>query len=421
MVSLTAANTATPSFNPSDPGDYLFELTINGSCVSDTDQVEVRIYSAIAPNAVNVEPLTSQSNAILVQVAHAGDGRLFLVDRRGYIWIWDGVSILATPYLDISTDISGTGGETGLLGLAFAPDYAVSGFFYVNYTRTNPACGPDSLMETVVEGFQVSADPNVADPLSGTDLLVICQTFTNHNGGCLQFGSDGYLYIGMGDGGDPPSEFNPAQNTMSLLGKMLRYQTNGLAPFSIPSSNPFVGDPTTLDPIWASGLRNPWRFSFDRFTGDLYIGDVGEGTYEEVDHQGVRSPGGENYGWFCREGAHPNPDLIGSPMICTSPPPFTDPIAEYTHTFGCSITGGYVYNSTTIPTLRGSYLFVDWCQGQMMTVRREGASWVQRDLDMYVSDTIFQSFGITGFGEGFDGELYFVIDETVFHFDSFRN
>jgi hypothetical protein len=257
----------------------------------------------------------------------------------------------------------------------------------VNYTNTEG--------DTVIARYTVSGYPNVADQNSALVLLKTTQPFQNHNGGQLQFGPDGYLYIGMGDGGSGGDPQNNAQNPGMLLGKMLRIDIDGGVPYAIPASNPFVGNPEVLDEIWAFGLRNPWRFSFDRETGDLFIGDVGQGSWEEVNFQPATSPGGENYGWRLMEGTH-----CYNPSTNCNDGALTLPIIEYDHSAGCSVTGGYRYRGIRIQDLFGVYLYADYCTGLIWGATEDGnGGWMVREL----LDTDFR---ITTFGEGETGEIY---------------
>ena len=331
-----------------------------------------------------------------VDIAHAGDERLFVVERPGLIRIVepDG-DVLPAPFLDITADVVDNASERGLLGLAFHPDYADNGYFFVNYTGAAGA--------THVSRFQVSAgNPNLADPTSEVVLFTVSQPFSNHNGGDLNFGPDGYLYIGLGDGGSFNDPGNNSQTTTTMLGKMLRIDVDnpsGGLDYGIPPDNPFLTpDDGILDEIWATGLRNPWRFSFDRQTGDLWIGDVGQDQYEEVDFQPAGSPGGENYGWKCREGAH---DYLTA--NCDPDAVFVDPVWEYAHTGanGCSITGGYMYRGCQYPELYGYYLCADYCTGRFWGIRDDGAgNWETVDL------ANLSNFEFVSFGEDFNGELY---------------
>jgi glucose/arabinose dehydrogenase len=329
-----------------------------------------------------------------VGITHAGDGsgRLFIVLQGGKILIFDGVQILSPPFLDISSLVS-SGGERGLLGVAFHPDYAHNGLFYVNYTNIAG--------DTVVARYSVSADPDLADPGSASILLTISQPFSNHNGGQLQFGPDGYLYIGVGDGGSGGDPGNRAQDLGLLLGKILRIDVdvdkNAADLYYIPLDNPFVGPGDgALDEIWAWGLRNPWRFSFDRLTGDLFIADVGQNSWEEVDFQPDTSTGGENYGWRLMEGN----SCYNPPTSCNDGT-LTLPILVYDHSAGCAVTGGYRYRGSKNPDLYGLYLYGDYCSGRIWGAQEDGlGGWSSRAL----LDT---NFSISSFGEDESGEIYF--------------
>jgi glucose/arabinose dehydrogenase len=331
-----------------------------------------------------------------------GSGRLFLVQQTGQIRIWNGTSIEATPFLDLSGKVTCCG-EAGLLGLVFHPDYAVNGELFVNYTRTELG-----QLETVVSRFEVSAgDPDVADPTEEI-LLTIDQPFGNHNAGDLAFGPDGYLYIPTGDGGSGGDPEENGQDLAEVLGKVLRIDVDLSDPplaYAIPPDNPFVGQAGARDEIWAYGLRNPFRVSFDRSTGDFWIGDVGQGVWEEIDFQPAASDGGENYGWDCREGAHDFNDTNGDFNATCTGTGYTDPILEYAHGnagggFRCSVTGGYRYRGDLYPRLRGVYLYADFCSGEVWgTVPRCDGVWESRVL----LDT---PFNVTAFGQDAAGELY---------------
>jgi glucose/arabinose dehydrogenase len=291
-----------------------------------------------------------------VDIKNAGDDRLFIVEKAGLIWIMskDGVK-LPTPFLDIVSLVNSGANERGLLGLAFHPDYATNGYFYVNYTGAGG--------HTRISRFSRSmADPNLADPGSELILMTVNQPFNNHNAGDLAFGPDGYLYIGMGDGGSGGDPGNRSQNPQDLLGKMLRIDVDGGMPYSIPPSNPFVGSLDTLSEIWALGLRNPWRISFDRLTGDFWIGDVGQNAWEEIDMEPAGSPGGLNWGWRCYEGFAPYNTGGCGPQNSYDPPVHVYP--NNTNT-GCSVTGGYVYRGSSYPDLYGKYLYADFCSGRI--------------------------------------------------------
>jgi hypothetical protein len=325
-----------------------------------------------------------------VAITHAGDGsgRLFITEQGGRILIYDGSELLPAPFLDISALLS-TGGERGLLSVAFHPNYASNGHFYVNYTNTGG--------DTVIARYSVSNDPNLADPASALTVLTIAQPYSNHNGGQLQFGPDGYLYIGMGDGGDAGDPNNYAQNPASLLGKMLRIAVDGDAPYGVPADNPFISDEQVRDEIWALGLRNPWRFSFDRSTGDLFIGDVGQNSWEEIDYQPAGSTGGENYGWRLMEGNH-----CFNPGTNCNDGSLTLPVLEYGHDLGCSVTAGYRYRGKDNPLLSGLYIYGDFCSGRIWGAKPGGdGNWSAEEL----MDT---NLNISTFGEDENGELYVV-------------
>jgi hypothetical protein len=270
--------------------------------------------------------------------------------------------------------------------VAFPPGYSGKRYFYVDYTNTSG--------NTVISRFRLSSDPDVADPGSERILLTIAQPYPNHNGGQLVFGPDGYLYIGMGDGGSAGDPQNNAQDPASLLGKILRIDVeSGAEPYAVPASNPFAGRTGYRGEIWALGLRNPWRFSFDSRTGDLYVADVGQNQYEEVDFQPAGSSGGENYGWRIMEAGH-----------CFNPDPCTQtglvqPVFEYAHTQGCSVTGGFVYRGALYPRMQGLYFLSDYCSGRVWALRRTGISWQSAQL-------LPGSFAVSTFGEDEAGNVY---------------
>jgi glucose/arabinose dehydrogenase len=345
--------------------------------------------SAAWPRVVLAGPIGGLDQP--VHIAHAGDGsgRLFVVERPGRIRIVKNGQLLLTPFLDITSRVRSTGGEQGLLSVAFPPNYAGQGYFYVDYT--------DLLGDTVVARYAVTADLDVADPNSEQIVLTVDQPYANHNGGQLAFGpSDGYLYIGMGDGGGGGDPDNNAQNPTSLLGKLLRIDVETGSPltYTVPPTNPFTQTVGYRPEIWALGLRNPWRFSFDRQTGDLYIGDVGQALYEEVDFQPASSPGGENYGWNIMEGLH-----CYGPASCDSTGLML-PVLEYPHAQGdCSVTGGAVYRGTGDPVMDGMYVYADYCSGRLWGLRNDGSTWQSALL----LDTPFL---ITSFGEDEIGNIW---------------
>jgi len=323
----------------------------------------------------------------LISTPSSTDGRLFVVEQGGMVrTIKADKSIDKTAFLDIRSKVQNKG-EMGLLGMAFHPKVAENNFFYVNYV--------DKSRNTVIARYTI-ASSGVADKNSEKVLLKIKQPYENHNGGQLAFGPDGYLYIGLGDGGDAGDPGNRAQNKEDLLGKILRINVDAGNPYDIPADNPFVGGPATdKHEIWAFGLRNPWRFSFDRQTGDLFIADVGQGNLEEINFESANSRGGENYGWRCWEGEQPfNTDGCneGFEMI--------KPILQYDHSDGrCSVTGGYMYRGKTYPALDGRYFYGDYCNGQIYYAQSGEDGW-QSAL------AIATTLKISTFGESGTGELF---------------
>ncbi len=327
-----------------------------------------------------------------VAVVHAGDGtgRLFVAEQPGRVRLFKDGTMLQDPFLDITDRVSCCG-ERGLLSVAFPPGYGTKGRFYVNYT--------DRSGNTVVARYRVSSNPDLAQSASEEILLTIAQPFANHNGGQLAFGpSDGYLYIGTGDGGSAGDPQNNAQSPTSLLGKLLRIDVeSGAQPYGIPITNPYAQTPGYRAEIWALGLRNPWRFAFDGLSGGLYIGDVGQGQWEEIDFQPASSVGGENYGWRVMEGSR-----CFNPSECDSTG-LVFPVAEYSHARGwCSVTGGGVYRGSVYPRMHGVYFYGDYCTGTIWGLRREGQVWSNAILAE-------AGFPISSFGHAEDGSLY-VID-----------
>ena len=333
-------------------------------------------------------PVRGFSLPVGVTNADDGSGRIFVVEQGGRVRIVKNGALLAAPFLNISNRVS-TGGERGLLGLAFPPDYARKGYFYVNYTNTAG--------NTVIARYRRSAtDPDAADASGEQVVVTIAQPFENHNGGQLAFGPrDRLLYVGMGDGGSGGDPGNRAQNTQELLGKILRLDVETGRPYTytVPASNPFVGRSGFRPEIWALGLRNPWRFSFDRLTADLFVADVGQEFFEEVNFQPASSAGGQNYGWKIMEGAH----CFASAQCDRTG--LTLPVVEYDHGLGCSVTGGYVYRGNTYPRMRGLYIYGDFCSGRVWGLRSENGSW-QNSL---LIDTAIR---ISAFGEDEAGNLY---------------
>ncbi|HEY1342750.1 MAG TPA: PQQ-dependent sugar dehydrogenase [Bryobacteraceae bacterium] len=319
-----------------------------------------------------------------IQNAGDGSGRLFFVQQNGVIRIFRNGALVSQPFLDIRSKTTGTG-ERGLLGLAFPPGFAQKQRFYVDYTDLNG--------NTVIAQYRVTSNPDIADPASEIALLHITQPFDNHNGGQVRFGPDGYLYIAMGDGGSGGDPMGNGQSLNTLLAKILRIDVeSNPGSVVIPSTNPFVSRAGARPEIWAYGLRNPWRFSFDRATNDLYIADVGQETYEEVNFQPAGDRGGEDYGWNRMEGMH------CYQSGCTTDG-LTLPVTEYTHAAGCSIIGGFVYRGRVSPGLRGTYIYGDLCSGTIWGLDRLGGDWASRVL-------LNAAFTITTFGEDEAGEVY---------------
>lgn len=330
-----------------------------------------------------------------VNIKNAGDDRLFVAEQDGIIKIINASgTVNSTPFLDITTRVQSSGNEEGLLGLAFHPDYATNGYFFVNYTRDIVG---SSLDETVVSRFtRSSTNPSIADPNSELEIITYTQPFSNHNGGELQFGPDGYLYISSGDGGSGGDPDNNSQNLGNLLGKLLRIDVNNSTmanPYAIPADNPFIGSPSASDEIWAYGLRNPWKFSFDRMNGDIWIADVGQNAREEINRAAL-TDAGLNYGWRCYEG-----NATYNTSGCPSSSTLTFPVAEYLQTMGrCSITGGYRYRGSMYPNFNGLYFFADVCTQEVGYIEDVGGSWAMTFEDF--------SGSLVAFGEDINGELY---------------
>lgn len=342
-----------------------------------------------------------------VALASDGHGRLFVVQQGGTVRIIEpGGTVLPEPFLTIPPDQLTVGGEQGLLGLVFHPDYATNGYFYVNYTDENE--------DSHISRFSRSDDdPDLADYDSELIMLDLFQPYGNHNAGDLHFGPDGYLYVPLGDGGDSNDPENRAQDPAELLGKMLRIDVDsgpgsgpdcGGSGYTIPADNPLLDGPGgNCDEIWAIGLRNPWRFSFDRLTGDMYIGDVGQGFVEEINFQPAGSPGGQNYGWRCYEGSEPGEEYDAEECAAD----YTFPVFEYRHYdgagfLGCAVTGGYVYRGQQFPTLAGTYVLADFCSGNFWTLQPDAPGWPATFLGQLGGGSP------SSFGEDDNGELYVV-------------
>lgn len=388
LLACTATGTPLPPTLTPDPGLPTFSPaatvpnTSEPTAIPETDTPPPPADASVFPDPDNYTwQLIASGLDRPVDIQPDGSGRLFVVEKPGHIHIIENGQLIGTPFLNIEDRVNDSSNEMGLLGLAFHPDHAQNGYFFVNYTGSGG--------DTFISRFQVSGDPSIANPSSEVNLLRIGQPFPNHNGGGLDFGPEGYLYAGLGDGGAGGDPFGNGQKTDILLGKILRLDVDSAEPYAVPADNPFGNE------IWAYGLRNPWRISFDMLTGDLYIGDVGQGTYEEIDHLPAGSPGGTNFGWDFREGAH---EFEGN-----APAGLTDPIAEYSHAEGgCSVTGGYVYRGS-MSEWNAIYLYGDYCTGFIWGLIKSNGGWqVQRLFDTDVR--------ITSFGQDDAGEVYLIDD-----------
>lgn len=335
--------------------------------------------------SIHLEPVM-EGLVFPTYLTHANDDRIFIVEKSGRILVAQDWVLEETPFLDVQDKVGSEGSEQGLLSIAFHPNYAENGRFFINYTNLEG--------HTVIARYQVQADnPNIADTSTEYILMTIGQPFAVHNGGLLAFGPDGYLYASIGDGGTSGDFFSNAQNDTNLLGTILRLDVDYADPYAIPADNPYTTNDDIRNEIWSSGLRNPWRFSFDRLTSDLFIADVGQFDWEEINFQEAGSPGAQNYGWDILEGNHCyNRDECDNDG-------FVMPVAEYNHQDGgCAITGGYVYRGIQYPELSGNYFFADYCSGKMWgLVREENGNWLTTEL--LDSDQLFSSFGEDKMGE----------------------
>ncbi len=361
----------------------------------------VRSDELIKPSALQIALAKVGSGFELpVFLTNAGDGsgRIFVVGKRGTIQILKDGEPAKKPFLDMANMVNSGANERGLLGLAFHPDYKINGLFFVYYTG-------DKGQLTIARYTVSTNDADAADPVSVKILLTVKHPRGNHNGGMLAFGPDGYLYIGMGDGGGAGDPDLNGQNPKTLLGKLLRIDVHKGDPYAIPPDNPFADGTQGAKEVWAYGLRNPWRFSFDRATGDLYIADVGQDRYEEVDYLPAGSPGGTNFGWNVLEGNH-----CYASQSCDKSK-FTLPVIEYTHTFGCSITGGYVYRGNAFPGLQGHYFFSDFCRGHLWVTQKPASGGWQ------MTTALASGKNVSSFGEDEAGALYFLSYYTgeLFH------
>ena len=430
MVTVQNADTATPTFTPTQVGDYEFQLDVTWYCRNDADTVVITISDEFpAPEALDADLVVNPGCADTpVYVAHPpNDDRAFIVCKEGTIKIFKNGGLLPTPFLDIDDVVNNSPNERGLLSMVFDPDYATNGVFYLNYTGNLPNVGGSPPGTTRVVAMATNAgDPDLADRSTFTEIISISQPQWNHNGGQLQFSpNDGHLYISVGDGGGGGDTSNNAQNLQTHLGKFLRLDTDGLNPATIPADNPFAGTRGNgLEEIWSYGLRNPWRFSFDRMTGDIYTGDVGQGAWEEINFVPASSPGGENYGWRLMEGNH-----CFNPSSGCDPGGLIYPVFEYPHGTGniCSVTGGYVYRGTTIPGLFGFYVLADYCGSgsgsgsalRYWTLIQRDEGWESAELDVFVNDSLLTQ-NVYSFGEDHLGELYIVAGSAIYKITGVR-
>jgi len=382
-----------------------FALSLAG-CGSDGSSTPTPGASAsTSPVGCSVTPIGGQptltttlfarglSSPLDFQVPAGERSRAFVVEQGGRIRIVRGGTVVGTPFLDVSSKIS-TGGERGLLGLAFHPQYASNGRFYVNYT--------DRSGDTHISEFRASPPAaDAVDPATERELLFVRQPFANHNGGGLAFGNDGMLYAGLGDGGSGGDPQGNGQDLSTPLGKLLRMNVDAGTPFAVPSDNPFVARAGAFPAIWAYGLRNPWRFAFDRETGDLFLADVGQNAVEEVDFAAAPRRGGENYGWNIMEGSR----CFAPPSGCNQTG-LTLPVLDYTHSEGCSITGGVVYRGCRLPGYAGTYFYSDYCTAFIRSFRMQGGQAVdRRDWTAALGRGIN---AVTAFGRDDEGEVYIV-------------
>ncbi len=371
-------------------GISLGDATITAT--SEGQSAAAQITVAANPTATLELIASGLSSPVYVTTPPGDTERLFIVEQGGSIVIVDDGSLLSTPFLNIEGEVNCCG-EQGLLSVAFHPNYDQNGQFFVYYTLLDSD-------NSRIARYTVSSNPNVADDQSALEIMTVEQPFGNHNGGLLKFGPDGFLYIGLGDGGSGGDPFGHGQDSTTLLGSILRIDVDGGSPYAIPADNPFLGAQDARPEIWAYGLRNPWRYSFDRSTGDLYIGDVGQGDWEEIDVQLESSSGRENYGWNTMEGSN----CFGSNSCDAGG--LVLPVHEYSHDSGnCSVTGGYVYRGSRSPSVTGHYFYADYCVGAIRSFRfSSGAAVEHRDWT--------PEFGtvssVSSFGEDANGELYVV-------------
>lgn len=394
--------TATPAAPTAAPTDTLAAAT--EVATEAPAPTETSVPEAVAAGTPNPEALSLDRYALQevvtdldrpVFVTHAGDGsgRLFVVEQPGRIRVIRDGALLDTPYLDLTDRVTDSENEQGLLGLAFSPDFEESGRLYVYYTAEDEG-------KNTIARFQADPAADVADPDSEQILLAVDDPYGNHNGGMLAFGPDGYLYAGLGDGGAGGDPEDRAQDLDALLGKILRLDVSG-PDLAIPPDNPFASGGGRPE-IWIYGVRNPWRYSFDRLTGDLYIGDVGQNQYEEIDFLPNGQSRGVNLGWRVYEGNH---DYDSTRHAGADP---VGPILEYTHSDGCSVTGGYVYRGSALPALNGVYFYADFCSTNIWVAWADGGTWTSQLFGT-------AHFPIPSFGEDEAGELYVVDIEGILY------
>ncbi|HEY7683892.1 MAG TPA: PQQ-dependent sugar dehydrogenase [Gemmatimonadales bacterium] len=375
-------------------GQHTITLRATDGAGAHTDATVTLTVTAPAVNLALDTVADGLNSPVFLTTAPGDPTRLFIVEKSGTIRIVENGSLLATPFLDISDSVINNG-EQGLLGLAFDPNYQNNGRFFVSYS----APGGGAAGHSAIKRYLVSANPDLADPATGLVILTQDDPYTNHNGGMIGFGPDGYFYFGLGDGGGGGDPLLTGQNPADFFASMLRLDVSGSGTYTIPPSNPFATSQTAAHEVWAYGLRNPWRWSFDRQTGDLYIADVGQNAHEEVNVQPAASTGGQNYGWSIMEGL----SCYGATTCNQSG--LTLPVLDYDHGQGCSITGGYVYRGTAIPAIQGLYFYADYCTAFVRSFRWTGSG-ITEEKEWTSLDLTSRGGAITSFGEDAQGELY---------------
>ena len=419
LVAIQNADTPNASFTATEEGTYLFRLDLSWRCLSDSDQVAVlvdndvqiptNLTAQLVVDETDIPPGHGSFVPCQVTWAPGQPERLYVVNYRGPLWIIENGVPLANPVLNVSSLFSNPRCfECGFSAVAFHPDFHQNRLFYIQYVGAR-LDGSGDRSSVRIAGFQMPQGTDQVLLQDGVDLLEIVKPTDEHNGGIIAFGPDGHLYIAQGDGGPQGDPNENAQNLMLLNGKMLRYQVNGLDPLTIPPDNPFVGNPDALDPIYAIGFRNPWRFSFDRANGDIYIGDNGQNQVEEVSLLPAGATPPLNFGWNTVEG-----DQCFNPPDGCDMTGLTAPIFPYSHAGGgCSVIGGHVYRGKALPLLLGTYLYGDWCQGLLYSLRLEEGSWVNRQMTVSGAPAL-QGNSLIGFGEDTRGELYICTGDSVY-------